>query len=134
MTNGKNEESIDEAYSNYKKTVGTFDTLVTLRDYLNYIINSDLEIASNGVVSDRTNDIQSTYKIVTSENGVDTKVPIVMTKPDEVTPQLNAFELKTYLLEYQSFPTYDSTASNTSKIATYTEAYNNSFKLYYIPY
>ena len=28
-------EDINTAYTNYKKTVGTFKTLITLRDYLN---------------------------------------------------------------------------------------------------
>ena len=33
----KEKESINEAYTNYQKVVGTFKTLVTLRDYINYI-------------------------------------------------------------------------------------------------
>jgi hypothetical protein len=67
----KNSESINEAYSNYKKTVGTFKTLITLRDYLNYIKSKDLDICSNAFVCDRTNDVQSTYKVVSKQHGLD---------------------------------------------------------------
>lgn len=37
--NGRDAETIDEAYNSYKKTVGTFDTLVSCRDYANAIYN-----------------------------------------------------------------------------------------------
>ena len=63
-------EGINEAYSNYKKTVGTFKTLITLRDYLNYITSKDVDVCSNAIVTDRTNDIQSTYKIINQHDGV----------------------------------------------------------------
>lgn len=65
-------ESIDDAYDNYKRVVGTFKTLITLRDYLNYIRSKDLDICSNALVTDRTNDIQSTYKIISKKNNVST--------------------------------------------------------------
>ena len=35
--NGSNKETLNEAYNNFKRTVGTFDTLVTCRDYANKI-------------------------------------------------------------------------------------------------
>ena len=67
-TNGSDKETIDEAYSNFKKIIGTFETLVTTRDYANAIYNlSDSygsPIVSNAQVSDRTNDINNTLKIV----------------------------------------------------------------------
>lgn len=63
---GEDVETIDEAYLGYKKIVGTFDTLITLRDYTNALRLSSY--ASNGIASDRTTDIQSSYKII-SENG-----------------------------------------------------------------
>lgn len=62
--NGDDPEDIDGAYRSYKRVVGTFDTLVTLRDYLNAAYTSGL--VSNGVVSDRMNDIQTTYSIITT--------------------------------------------------------------------
>lgn len=63
--NGYDPESIDDAFTNYRRTAGTFETLVTLRDYMNAIYNS--ELVSNAVVCDRLNDVQSSYTIVTSE-------------------------------------------------------------------
>lgn len=68
-TNSANPESIEQAYINYKKTVGTFDTLVTLRDYENAIYDSDY-LCSNGIVTDRTNDIQDSWTIMSVANGV----------------------------------------------------------------
>ena len=67
-TNGRDVESINSAYRNYQRTIGTFNTLVTLRDYINYVLRSGL--VSNGFVCDRTNDIQSTYNIITSVNNI----------------------------------------------------------------
>lgn len=64
-TNGSDAESIDEAYNNYKKVIGTFNTLVTKRDYESYLYtykNLDKNICSNCLVTDRTNSINdSTY-------------------------------------------------------------------------
>jgi len=60
---GLDPETIDEAYKGYKKTVGTFKTLVTLRDYMNAISSS--EYVSNALVCDRTTDPQSSYDIMT---------------------------------------------------------------------
>lgn len=60
-TNGSDPESLTSAYNNYKKTIGTFDTLITKRDYENYSYNKTNPIGSpyisNIVVSDRTDDI-----------------------------------------------------------------------------
>lgn len=55
--NGKNIETITEAYEGFKKTIGTFDTLVTCRDYANYIYNNLEEYCSNIQVADRRSDI-----------------------------------------------------------------------------
>lgn len=63
--NGRNPETIEEAYKSYKKVAGTFDTLVTLRDYANAIYNS--ELVSNAIVSDRVNDVQCSYTITTED-------------------------------------------------------------------
>lgn len=62
---GSDPQSISDAYLSYKKSVGTFNTLVTVRDYANAIYNSG--IVSNVVVSDRTNDLQTAYTIVTDD-------------------------------------------------------------------
>lgn len=44
-------ETIDEAYKNFKKTVGTFNTLVSCKDYSNYIYTYQDEETNNHVVS-----------------------------------------------------------------------------------
>lgn len=72
---GKDPETIEDGYKHYKRTVGTFDTLVTLRDYLNYLLNS--ELVSNGFVCDRTNDLQSTYNIVTLKDSILSSVHVI---------------------------------------------------------
>ncbi len=68
ITNGEDKETIPSAYVNYKRTMGTFETLVTRRDYKNYILklkNSNNNLyTSNIVVADRTSDINSTNKII----------------------------------------------------------------------
>ena len=62
-TNGANIESLTDAYNNYKKTIGTFNTLVTCRDYMNKIYqmtvaeNSATPLVSNIIVSDIRDDI-----------------------------------------------------------------------------
>ena len=60
---GKDPVSIDEMYENWKHIAGTFDTLVTLRDYNNAVKRLP-DIVSNGFVCDRTNDVQCSYKVM----------------------------------------------------------------------
>lgn len=116
---GEDKERISDAYSGYKKTIGTFSTLVTLRDYTNAINNSNL--VSNGFVCDRTNDIQTTYKVSALVNDLTQPQVVVESAPvlrsvvplaggSPVTgysyePTLSAFSLKLYLLRYVNDPT-----------------------------
>jgi hypothetical protein len=62
-TNGANIENISTAYRNFKKTVGTFDTLVTCRDYMNKIYSlmdaNNSPYVSNILVTDIRNDINN---------------------------------------------------------------------------
>jgi hypothetical protein len=62
-TNGANIESISSAYENFKKTVGTFDTLVTCRDYMNKIYTlmdaNNSPYVSNILVTDIRSDINN---------------------------------------------------------------------------
>lgn len=62
-TNGADIESISAAYNNFKKTVGTFDTLVTCRDYMNKIYSlmdaNNSPYVSNILVTDIRNDINN---------------------------------------------------------------------------
>lgn len=61
--NGADPESLEDAYNNFKKTVGTFDTLVTCRDYMNSIFQmtesttDTTPLVSNIVVADIRSDI-----------------------------------------------------------------------------
>lgn len=63
-TNGKNIETIDEAYEGFKKTIGTFETLVTCRDYANYIYENMPKQVSNIQVADRRSDINYALNVV----------------------------------------------------------------------
>ena len=62
-TNGANKETLNSAYNNFKKTIGTFDTLVTCRDYMNKIYSLTVSqtnktpLVSNIIVSDLRDDI-----------------------------------------------------------------------------
>ena len=94
-TNGADPESLDEAYKNYKKIVGTFNTLVTCRDYENYIYNmknSTEDAVSNIVVSDRTNDLNSIY-VQLDEDGVNKKQFVKATYGSENENKFTAYDL-----------------------------------------
>lgn len=76
--NGKNPETIDEAYWNYQKQVGTFETLVTCRDYMNKIYQMTKSyvdtnpLVSNIIVSDIRDDINKAYTLTSfSEQGLE---------------------------------------------------------------
>lgn len=63
---GRNPESIDEAYNSFKKVVGTFDTLVSCRDYANFIYRlTDNYLVSNVQVADRRTDINYSNNLIT---------------------------------------------------------------------
>lgn len=57
-------ETISESYEGFKKVVGTFDTLVTCRDYANYIYRQLEDLISNVQVSDRRNDINYSLNVL----------------------------------------------------------------------
>ena len=77
--NGAEPESINSAYNNYKKTIGTFNTLVSTKDYANAIYNlmdnmNLYSLVSNVQVSDRRTDINYGSNIVTfNSEGATTK-------------------------------------------------------------
>lgn len=63
---GANAETIKQAYNNFKKTVGTFETLVTCRDYMNKIysfVENGKPLVSNVLVTDIRNDINKAITI-----------------------------------------------------------------------
>lgn len=69
--NGADPESLNAAYNNYKKTIGTFDTLITCRDYMNKIYQmteSDIDttpLVSNIIVADIRSDINRATPVCT---------------------------------------------------------------------
>lgn len=69
---GQDPEGIESAYKSFRRKVCTFDTLVTLRDYINaiYDFGKKENALSNIIVTDRTNDIQSVYRIVDKDDGL----------------------------------------------------------------
>lgn len=115
IANGEDTESIDSAYKGYKKVVGTFNTLVTLRDYINSIIQCP--IVSNGFVTDRVSDIDSQVNMVKVVNGIDqlTSVPLQTSSGTEWYP----FDLKFTMLYAKD--DYSDIQSD--------EQFNDSFKL-----
>ncbi len=67
--NGSNIETITQAYDGFKKTIGTFDTLVTCRDYMNKIYGlldeTGIPLVSNAIVSDIRDDINKAITLCT---------------------------------------------------------------------
>lgn len=109
--NGRNPEDIDTAYRNYQKIKTTFETLVSLRDYENFLYTN--ENVSNCFVCDRTNDIQSSYVV----READSSYTITHVKQDESgNPELTPFDLRIYGLKY-------------SDDVTTTDGFNKSFTL-----
>ena len=114
-TNGANIETINDAYKNYKKIIGTFDTLVTCRDYMNKIYtllddDDTTSLVSNVIVSDIRDDINNSIQICSfNEYGICYS-----------TESINSDNLNNFDLVIYPFKTiYDST--NKSE-------YINSFK------
>lgn len=101
-TDGLNPETIDEAYRNYQKVKNTFNTLVSTTDYSNFMISQGK--VSNGYVCDRSDDIQTSYKLLNTNNNNNlsvynnTSVVENVETPDDAL--LNAFNLKIYALSY----------------------------------
>lgn len=71
--NGKDPETIETAYKNSRYTVGTFDTLITKDDYYKYIrqlyVDGKVDV-SNLIVTDRSDDINCCFDVITKSNNV----------------------------------------------------------------
>jgi hypothetical protein len=150
-TNGANIESISAAYNNFKKTVGTFDTLVTCRDYMNKIYSlmdaSNSPYVSNILVTDIRNDINSAVTLCScNEFGILYKetplteefsgtsaikavedpegsdtYKVVVKQVSKEIPLIDHFDLRLY-----PFKTFVQVSSST-KDKYLVEAYNKSF-------
>lgn len=98
VLNGKDPETIEEMQKNYSRIVGTFNTLVTLKDYENFLYNQEnslgVPVVSNIKVSDRTCDLYSTYKVKSLNSNYE-----IVTKTKQVeNNELTAYELRLYPL------------------------------------
>ena len=93
---GKDPESLDEAYFNYKKTVGTFNTLVSKRDYENFIYNltesTGEPVISNVKIADRTNDLNDTIYIQTRDSILNENIKLIT--------GVNQYNVIPYMLRY----------------------------------
>lgn len=72
-TSGSNIETIEQAYTNFKKTIGTFDTLVTCRDYMNKVYSMldpyyGTPYVSNILVTDIRNDLNRAITICSCDD------------------------------------------------------------------
>ena len=100
-TNGANPETLNEAYNGFKKTIGTFDTLVTCRDYMNKIYqltNSETDttpLVSNAIVSDIRDDINRST-ILCSFNDYGICYEDVALKDENKNDKITHFDLMLY--------------------------------------
>ena len=98
-TNGTNAETLTNAYNNYKKTIGTFDTLVTCRDYMNKIYQlydeNNNPLVSNIIVSDIRDDINRAYQLC-SFNEFGISYTDYSLKEDGTTDKISNFDLVFY--------------------------------------
>lgn len=113
ITSGENPETIDAAYTNYKKTIGTFNTLVTRRDYENFIKRT--EEVSNCIVSDRTNDINYSNHIKVWGPLYSTDKLVVKTKDTGNEPYMSAYQIYLYLCKLVKNVNSQSTYEDTFK-------------------
>lgn len=88
--NGQDPESLEQAYRNFKKTQGTFETLITERDYESFAYEAQYDNAplfSNVVVASRTSDLNRTVKIKTLRNWANRDVyNLIQDENNSVTP------------------------------------------------
>ena len=155
VISGANPESITEAYNNYKKTQGTFDTLITCRDYMNKIYSlmdeDNNPYVSNINVADINTDINNSVTICScSHGGILYKVKslgfevdnsrnsIIEAVSTEVANHYNAIvtnatktsvkdipNLNNFELVLYPFSTYTNVSEKTNSIG---DLYNKSFK------
>lgn len=72
-TTGSDIETISQAYNNFKKTIGTFETLVTCRDYMNKIYSltdaaTGKPLVSNALVTDIRTDLNRAITICSCDD------------------------------------------------------------------
>ena len=118
---GSEPETIDEAYNSFKRTVGTFNTLVSCKDYSNYIYryqdDSNNYLVSNVQATDIRTDPNKSINLLTRDiNGMTYYVSSVKTTTkDEVeVPVGNYYDLilhgtKPYSYDITNLASYNNT-------------------------
>ena len=142
--NGTNIESIDDAYNSFKKTVGTFQTLVTCRDYANAIYNLvnsyNNFLVSNVQVADIRNHPTRSSSVVTYDDLGLTTLEGVIPESAQEGYEIDSFDLFIYPLgEYYSYfdnynykesfkPNFNSMAAIRQDLANY-KTLSHNFKV-----
>lgn len=123
-TAGADPETINESYNGFKKTIGTFDTLVTCLDYANYIYNELYEdgtpLVSNVHVSDRRTDLNYGGNVLTYTTYGTQVIP--MYDEENITP----YDLCVYPLKAVSDTTFNSLNATTNFNTTFTADLNGT--------
>ena len=103
---GYNPQDLEDAYNDYKRVINTFSTLVTEKDYENFIyelrdaiINKPL--VSNVVVSDRTDDINNTEFVVKLQSDLTSNKELVIPVGNDAKPgpKMTAYNIAIYALK-----------------------------------
>lgn len=126
-SNGANIETIEEAYKNFKKTVGTFDVLTTTRDFANYLYRltdniTSYPLVSNVQVTDRRTDVNLAHQVVTFDE-FGTNITYAYEK-NGTTNIITPFDLVLYPLQYVNNITDDDTYNSTFTPTTLTTVSN----------
>ncbi len=140
-TSGANIETIQQAYNNFKKTVGTFETLVTCRDYMNKIytlVNEETgkPLVSNVLVTDIRNDLNRSITICScndagifyKEAPLKTVVEKTFKEKDtgtQVTVECEEHAINHFDLVFYPFKSYSQIKGNVRDIQ---DVYDSSFK------
>ena len=100
-TEASDPETLTQAYNNYKKTIGIFDTLVTRRDYEGAIYNIQDDttkgnLVSNAKVTDRTNDINGVCDVIHWDLS---SVKHEKVRGKSGTEELQPYDITLYLLQ-----------------------------------
>lgn len=126
---GSNPETIDQSYKGFKKVIGTFDTLITCRDYANAIYNMlnnvGAPIVSNVQVADRRTDINYACDVITYNGGlgvVSEPIPIKIENGSNRQDAMTPFDLTIYPFNPINNTTY-------SAISSGVDGFDSSFKL-----
>lgn len=95
---GYNPQDLEDAYSDYKRVINTFSTLVTEKDYENFIYElrdaiTNKPLVSNVVVSDRTDDINNTKFVVKLQSDLTSNKELIS------NPEVTAYNIAIYALK-----------------------------------